>query len=109
MARRRWSVAWAAGGRQRCSARSARATSDCRAGPSSADSEFGFKRFGAVGGIGVQQQAHAQFRLLQRLLAMTEQADAALERGKRFVEAQLAAFHPGDQLLQLVERVFEID
>src|SRR5579875_2410078 len=96
-------------GSTRASAASARTVSASRRGPSwEASSGFGFEGFGVVGRIGIEQQAHAQFGLVQGLLAVSVEADAALEGGQRFVQAQLAAFHARHQLLELVQRMLEV-
>src|ERR1700761_5556266 len=92
-------------GNARASASSARPTSAFSGAGRSVD--VGVKGFGGLGGFGIEQQAHAQFSLLECRLAVPVKADAALERFERFVEAQLAAFHACDQLLELVERMLE--
>src|SRR6185312_458731 len=46
-------------------------------------------------------------RVLQRRLAVREQFRAALVRGQRLLQWQLAAFHPADERLELGERGFE--
>ena len=64
--------------------------------------------FGAVRVVRIAEQAHAQFGLFQRRLASAVQADAAFVGGERFFQAHLAVFHLLHQLLELVERGFEI-
>src|SRR3569623_919565 len=96
-------------GSTRPSAASARAVSASSRGPRwDGASGFGYEGFGVVGGIGNEQQALAQFGPGQGLLAVTVEADAALEGGQRFVQAQLAAFHARHQLLERVQRVLEV-
>src|SRR3546814_20727883 len=68
----------------------------------------GAESFGRCRVVGIAEQLHPQFGLLQRLLAAAVQADAALVGGERLLEAQLAVLHLLDQLLEGVERGFEI-
>src|SRR3546814_1355106 len=50
----------------------------------------GAESFGRCRVVGIAEQLHPQFGLLQRLLAAAVQADAALVGGERLLEAQLA-------------------
>src|SRR5580698_1395131 len=96
---------WSSGGNTSPSACSARAINARKAG---LNSSFGFKWLSGVGIIGVEQQANAQLGLVQGLLAMPVQADATLEGAQRFVQTHVAALHASHQLLEFVERMFEI-
>src|SRR3546814_1745114 len=53
----------------------------------------GAESFGRCRVVGIAEQLHPQFGLLQRLLAAAVQADAALVGGERLLEAQLAVLH----------------
>src|SRR3546814_3783927 len=67
----------------------------------------GAESFGRCRVVGIAEQLHPQFGLLQRLLAAAVQADAALVGGERLLEAQLAVLHLLDPLLEGVARGFE--
>src|SRR5690606_1422165 len=58
------------------------------------------ERLGGVRLRRIGEQAHARFRLFQRLLALPVQADAAFVGAERGFQAQLAGFHLFDQLFQ---------
>src|SRR3546814_20060835 len=64
--------------------------------------------FGRCRVVRIAEQLHPQLGLFERLLAAAVQADAALVGGERLLEAQLAVLHLLDQLLEGVERGFEI-
>src|SRR3546814_10375403 len=68
----------------------------------------GAESFGRCRVVRIAEQLHPQLGLLQRLLAAAVQADAAFVGGERLFEAQLAVLHLLDQLLECVERGFEI-
>src|SRR5690606_19842932 len=68
----------------------------------------GRERRGGIGLLWIAEQAHAQLGFLQRLLAATVEAHATLVGGERFLEAQVAVLHLLDQLLERVERGFEV-
>src|SRR5690606_3769115 len=63
---------------------------------------------GRVRLLRVGEQAHAQFGLFKGLLAAAVEADAALVRGERVLEAHVALLHLLHQLFERVERGFEV-
>jgi hypothetical protein len=50
---------------------------------------------------------HLLLGVLQRSLAIREQLGTALVHRERFLQRQLAGFHPADKTLELGERGFE--
>jgi hypothetical protein len=56
----------------------------------------------------VGQQFDPQFGLFQRALAIAIKGDAAFVGFERIVQALFALFHLADQLLELIERFFEV-
>src|SRR5690606_25046971 len=68
----------------------------------------GRERRRGLGLLRIGEQAHAQLGLLQRLLAATVEADAALIGGERLLQAHVAVLHLLHELLEGVERGFEV-
>ncbi len=56
----------------------------------------------------IAEQAHAQFGLFQRLLALAIQTDATFVSTERGFQAQLAGFHLLHQLFQRFKRLLEL-
>src|SRR5688500_4010691 len=83
----------AEGGSTRSSAASIR-TRQAAKGAANTGSGIGrSERLGAGRFLRIAEQAHAQFRLLQRGLAFAVEADAAFVCRQRFLKAQVAALH----------------
>src|SRR3546814_13587565 len=68
----------------------------------------GAESFGRCRVVGIAEQLHPQFGMLQRLLAAAVQDDAALVGGERLLACRPDVLHLPDQLTAGVERGFEI-
>src|SRR4051812_20132499 len=53
------------------------------------------------------QHSDLLLRRLEPFLAKPRELQPALVRGQRLLERKVAAFHAADELLQLIERLFE--
>src|SRR3546814_14215299 len=68
----------------------------------------GADSFGRFRVVGIAEQLHPQFGLLQRLLAAALQADAPLVGCEPLLAAHLSVLHLLHQLIESAERGFEI-